>query len=87
MICFYLNTEVIKPVNEIIRCAIRHHGSQKKLADACGVTQGAVWKWLHGINSVSPQYVNAVSRATDGQYQPYEIRPDLPDLFPLHKQE
>jgi len=69
-------------VNEIIRCAIHNHGSQKKLALACGVTQGAVWKWLHGHNPVSPQYVNALSRATHGKFQPHEIRPDLPELFP-----
>jgi len=69
-------------VNEIIRFAIEQSGSQKKLADACGVTQGAVWKWLHGVNHVSPQYVIKVARATDGQFKPHQIRPDLPELFP-----
>jgi len=69
-------------VNEIVRSAIDQYGSQKKLADECGVTQGAVWKWLHGHNAVSPQFVVALSRATHGQYKPHEIRPDLPELFP-----
>jgi len=69
-------------VNEIIRFAIEQHGSQKKLADACGVTQGAVWKWLHCRNAVSPEYVFAISRATAGHFKPHEIRPDLPELFP-----
>ncbi|NIG12971.1 helix-turn-helix domain-containing protein [Pantoea sp. Al-1710] len=69
-------------MNEIVRFAIAQYGSQKKLADACGVTQGAVWKWLHGQNEISPQYVYAISRATDGHFKPHQIRPDLPELFP-----
>jgi len=69
-------------VNDIIRFAIKQYGSQKKLAVACGVTQGAVWKWLHGYNAISPEHVNAVSRATNGHFQPHQIRPDLPELFP-----
>jgi len=82
MIDHRLTTEVIKPLNEIIKVAIENHGSQKKLADVCGVTQGTIWKWLHGRNQVSPQYVNALSRATHGKFSPHDIRPDLPELFP-----
>jgi len=69
-------------VNEIVRFAIQQHGSQKKVADLCGVTQGAVWKWLHNFKRVSPEHVFALSRATDGHFLPHQIRPDLPELFP-----
>ncbi|HCI4354601.1 TPA: transcriptional regulator [Raoultella ornithinolytica] len=57
-------------------------GGQSSLAKKVGVTQGAVWKWVRGIKKVSPVHAVAVSNAVNGVVQPYELRPDLPSLFP-----
>ncbi|HGF2492072.1 TPA: YdaS family helix-turn-helix protein, partial [Escherichia coli] len=38
-------------------------------------------KWLRG-GKVSPEKVFAIVNATNGQVKAYEIRPDLPHLFP-----
>ena len=68
-------------VNKVIQRALSIVGSQKKLADVCGVSQPAVHKWLNG-GLVSPEKVNAIVNATGGQIQAHEVRPDLPELFP-----
>lgn len=68
--------------SKVIEKAVEIAGSQKKLAIKCGVSQPTIWKWLHGKKKVSPENVNPLIQATGGQIQGYEIRPDLPDLFP-----
>ncbi|MBC8949341.1 MULTISPECIES: transcriptional regulator [Xenorhabdus] len=68
-------------MNEQIKTAIKIVGSQKALGLACGTTQQAVYKWLHGKSRVSPEYVPRIVAATGGKIQAYEIRPDLPHLF------
>lgn len=57
-------------------------GGQSALARQIGVTQGAVWKWVKGTKKISPVHAVAVSNAVNGVVQPYELRPDLPTLFP-----
>ncbi|EOT1930196.1 transcriptional regulator [Serratia marcescens] len=69
-------------VNEAINKAISLLGSQKKLADSVGVSQPNVWCWLHNKKRVSPENVTAIVTATKGEVKAYEIRPDLPQLFP-----
>lgn len=69
-------------VNTVIKTAITIVGTQKGLAEACGVTQAAVQKWLHNKAKVAPKNVKSLVEATGGVIQGYEIRPDLPDLFP-----
>ena len=68
-------------MNLVIQQALKIVGSQKRLAEICEVSQPAVHKWLHG-GSVSPKKVNAIVKATNGEIQAYQIRPDLPELFP-----
>lgn len=68
-------------MNLVIQKALGIVGSQKRLADICGVSQPAVHKWLNG-GAVSPEKVSAIVNATGGQVKAYEIRPDLPELFP-----
>ncbi|EJB9161157.1 helix-turn-helix domain-containing protein [Salmonella enterica] len=68
-------------MNLVIQRALNIVGSQKRLADECGVTQPAVHKWLKG-GMVSPEKVSAIVNATGGKIKAYEIRPDLPHLFP-----
>ncbi|AOM40205.1 transcriptional regulator [Xenorhabdus hominickii] len=72
-------------MNLVIQRAVNIVGSQEKLAALCGVSQPAVHKWLRG-GRVSPQRVFAIVNATDGLVRAYEIRPDLPHLFPREGQ-
>ncbi|MDM4190620.1 helix-turn-helix domain-containing protein [Klebsiella oxytoca] len=71
-------------MNKVIKKALKIVGSQKRLAEICGVSQPAVHKWLNG-GCVSPEKVNAIVLATGGMVKAHEIRPDLPDLFPHPK--
>lgn len=69
-------------MNPVIKTAINIVGSQKKLGDACGVSQQAVYKWLHNKAKVSPEHVDSIVCATREGVKAHEIRPDLPKLFP-----
>lgn len=68
--------------NTAIKKAISIVGSQSKLAKVCGKTQTSVWKWLHNKADVSAELVPLIVEATNGAVKAYEIRPDLPQLFP-----
>ncbi|MBD8155027.1 MULTISPECIES: transcriptional regulator [Pantoea] len=69
-------------MNPVIKTAIAIVGTQKGLAQACGVSQAAVQKWLHNKAKVAPQNVASLVEATKGKVKAYQVRPDLPDLFP-----
>ncbi|MCS3430058.1 helix-turn-helix domain-containing protein [Klebsiella sp. BIGb0407] len=69
-------------MNDAIKNAIALLGSQQKLGSACGVSQQAVYKWLHNKAKVAPEQVVRVVAATNGEVKAHEIRPDLPSLFP-----
>ncbi|HGJ5880229.1 MULTISPECIES: transcriptional regulator [Arsenophonus] len=71
-------------MNLVIKKAISIVGGQKKLAKICGVSQPAVHKWLKG-GKISPERVMTIVNATDGLIKAYELRPDLPMLFPIKK--
>lgn len=64
-----------------IKTAIKIMGTQKDLAEACGVSQQAVHKWLNGKSRVHPKFVMLIVNLTKGAVKAYEIRPDLPELF------
>ncbi|ENL7643062.1 helix-turn-helix domain-containing protein [Enterobacter hormaechei] len=49
--------------NKTIQRAIDIAGSQKKLADLCGVAQPTVWRWLHG-GGIDARYVMKIVNAT-----------------------
>ncbi|HBM2915237.1 helix-turn-helix domain-containing protein [Klebsiella michiganensis] len=66
--------------NKTIQKAIDIAGSQKKLADLCGVAQPTVWRWLHG-GGIEARYVMKIVSATDGKVKATEIRPDLAQLL------
>ena len=55
--------------------------NQSELARRCGVKQPHVWKWLRA-GRVPVERVPDVVAAVDGQVQAWELRPDLPQLFP-----
>jgi len=69
-------------MNQVIKTAIAIVGTQKGLAQACGVSQAAVQKWLHNKAKVAPENVASLVQATNGKIKPHQIRPDLPNLFP-----
>ncbi|RDS92564.1 transcriptional regulator [Pseudomonas fluorescens] len=56
--------------------------NQSELARRCNVKQPHVWKWLK-TGRVPTERVHSVARASEGKVQPHELRPDLPDLFPV----
>ncbi|HBR1026801.1 helix-turn-helix domain-containing protein [Klebsiella quasipneumoniae] len=66
--------------NKTIQKAIDIAGSQKKLADLCGVAQPTVWRWLHG-GGIDARYVMKIVSATNGKIKAAEIRPDLAQLL------
>ncbi|WP_024551866.1 helix-turn-helix domain-containing protein [Franconibacter helveticus 513] len=66
--------------NKVIQRAIDIAGSQKKLADLCGVAQPTVWRWLHG-GGIDAKYVMPIVKATEGKIKATEIRPDLAPLL------
>lgn len=74
-------------MNHVIKTAIAIVGTQKELAKACGVSQAAVQKWLHNKAKVAPQNVASLVEATQGQIKAYQVRPDLPNLFPKSETE
>lgn len=56
--------------------------NQSELARRCGVKQPHVWKWLKS-GRVPTERVHAVARASNGTVHPHELRPDLPEIFPV----
>ncbi|HAX8532352.1 TPA: helix-turn-helix domain-containing protein [Escherichia coli] len=70
-------------MNKTIQKAIDIAGSQKKLADLCGVAQPTVWRWLHG-GGIDARYVMKIVSATNGKIKAAEIRPDLAQLLSAH---
>lgn len=69
---------------EAIKTAIKIMGTQKDLANACGVSQQAVHKWANGKSRVHPKLVSLIVSLTNGVVKAHEIRPDLPELFGEH---
>ncbi|HAW6870709.1 TPA: helix-turn-helix domain-containing protein, partial [Escherichia coli] len=55
--------------NQTIQLAISITGSQKRLADLCGVAQPTVWRWLHG-GGIDARYVMKIVSATGGKIKP-----------------
>ncbi|MFT2186343.1 transcriptional regulator [Pseudomonas putida] len=56
--------------------------NQSELARRCSVKQPHVWKWLKA-GRVPVERVHAVSQASGGVVLPHELRPDLPEIFPV----
>lgn len=61
--------------------AIKAVGGGRKLAALLNVSPMAVSQWKK--RGVPVERVPAVVRACDGAVQGYELRPDLPELFPV----
>lgn len=64
-----------------IRRAINLAGSEKKLGDAAGYSQNAIWA-AKRKGQVSAEMAVAIEKATGGQVTKTELRPDL--FAPIH---
>jgi DNA-binding transcriptional regulator YdaS (Cro superfamily) len=64
-------------VKLLLEQAIKHCGSQAKLADACGIKQSSIWQ-AKETDRCSARLAMAVERATDGKVTARQLRPDLP---------
>jgi DNA-binding transcriptional regulator YdaS (Cro superfamily) len=65
--------------------AIALFGSEQKLAEACDVTQPAIWK-AKTTGKISPELALAIHKATGGEVPASALRPDLwrqPEHVPL----
>lgn len=51
-------------MNKVIQRALEIVGSQKRLADICGVSQPAVHKWLNGIDDPQLTGINSIQVPT-----------------------
>lgn len=71
-------------INVHIQIAIKIAGGQAALARACGVSQPAVFRWLNG-SRVKADHVMSIVKASNGAVLPFQIRPDLPEVFPHPK--
>lgn len=63
-------------MNESIKKAVSILGSQTNLANACGVTQGAVQKWLNG-GGISARYIPRIVKATNGAVSAEQLLAEL----------
>lgn len=60
------------PIHRAITCL----GSRRALANAVGVSQQAVYEWLHSTRP-SPESAIAIEAATKGFVSRSDLRPDL----------
>ena len=66
-------------MNEQIKKSINVVGSQSHLARLCGVSQGAVGKWLNG-GEYSAKYAWRIEQTTQGKVTAVELYRALDDL-------
>jgi len=60
---------------ESLQEAVALAGSQSNFARICGVSQAAVWKWLHRSRRMPAERVLAAEAATG--VSRHELRPDI----------
>ncbi|MBN6739766.1 helix-turn-helix domain-containing protein [Acidithiobacillus sp. MC6.1] len=64
-------------MNALINTIVDHFGSQNLAAQAIGVSQVAVSKWVCGKTRPSALTAIAIERATHGVVTRQELRPDI----------
>ncbi len=63
--------------NLAFEAVCRLFGSQKKLAEALGVTPGAVWIVVHGRRPIPLSWCPRVEELTNGKIVCEQLRPDV----------
>ena len=66
-------------VRSILRSAVQQHGSQEKLATACGVKQASIWSSIN-TGQISCKLAIKVEAATGRSGVARELCPDLPPI-------
>lgn len=67
---------VVEPLPlQSLKIAVERAGSQTDLGRICGVSQAAVWKWLHRSRRMPAERVLAAEAATD--VSRHDLRPDI----------
>lgn len=54
---------------------VERFGTQERLAEAIGVNQSNVSKWLRGKQGMAPEIALRVERLTDGEFTAAELCP------------
>jgi len=60
---------------EALQRAVERAGTQARMADLCGVSQTAVWKWLQSSKRLPAEHVLRVELATG--VSRHDLRPDI----------
>lgn len=63
--------------HKLVQIAIDQFGSQKKLADAIGITQQGVSYLLNKAPRVPAEMAVAIHKATKGKVRKDQLRPDI----------
>lgn len=71
-------------MNSLIKQAIDLLGSQQKLAEACGVSQNAVHKWLSNKLRVSLENALKIEKATNGKVKAEMFNSNFAVLLDRH---
>lgn len=76
----FIYCEKYKAMNEFVQKAIDTLGKQQILAEACGVSQNAVSKWLNG-GAISLENALRIEKATQGKVKAEDISPEFSHLL------
>lgn len=60
-----------------LKKAVSLLGGQTALARACDVKQAYIWNWLNRDGRTPAEYVLDVSKATNYEVTPHDLRPDI----------
>jgi len=60
---------------EALKDAMSEYGTQQAMAEALGVTQPTIWRWLHQSKQLPAEYVLKVEAATG--VSRHDLRPDI----------
>jgi DNA-binding transcriptional regulator YdaS (Cro superfamily) len=66
----------MESTTDLIKAAIAQLGSEKKLGDAAGVSQHAIWS-AKKKGRVTAELAAAIDRATAGRVSKSALRPDI----------
>lgn len=70
---------------EIVKDLITYFGTQTKLAEAIGVSQGTVTGWLNGTHGIRESNALKIEIVTQGQFKAIDLNPSLAKIKELTK--
>ncbi|OAV36044.1 hypothetical protein AO364_1212 [Moraxella catarrhalis] len=70
---------------EIVKDLIAYFGTQTKLAEAIGVSQGTVTGWLNGTHGIRESNALKIEIVTQGQFKAIDLNPSLAKIKELKK--